>query len=273
MVLMSSAIRQPETMFTDTHCHLTAVELQQRQPEILAQAAAVGVSGLVVPSAQADDWPAVVQLLAHPSVRAAAVGLHPWFAGQATPAVWSSLDTLLRQHPALWVGETGLDFLHAADQTARTTQLDALNTQLDLAQQHRRPVILHQVKAAAALLGSLKHTGFNQGGIVHAFSGSIEEAQQFIRHGLLIGLGSLLLNPNAKKARQAAALLPATAIVLETDSPYMLSGRSNTPANTAQIAAIVARLRGITPKELAQSCEKNLSRLLPETLPNPKPQD
>lgn len=255
-------------MFTDTHCHLAAPELHHRQPEIIAQAAAVGVSGLIVPAAQQHDWEAILALRCQPFIRAAAVGIHPWFIDKLPPNVWQDLDALLCQQPQLWVGETGLDFLHATNDAARQKQLDALHIHLDLAQRYRRPVILHNVKSAAALSGSLKHKAFAQGGIVHAFSGSLEEAQLFIRQGFLIGLGSLLLNPNAKKVRQAAAMLPETAIVLETDSPYMLPNQINTPANLAAIAAEVARLRGITLVKLASLCEKNLCRLQPERLHN-----
>ena len=65
--------------------------------------------------------------------------------------------------------------------------------------------------------------------LVHAFSGSLEEAAAFCKLGLKIGIGSLLLNPQAKKVRRAAAELPLEHIVLETDSPYMSEG--STPAD------------------------------------------
>lgn len=258
-------------MFTDTHCHLAADQLRHRLPEITDRAAAAGVNAFIVPAAQQSDWPDIIPLCAYPFVRTAAIGIHPWFADTADHTVWQDLDAHLHRHSSLWVGETGLDFLRAQTDAERQQQLHALHIQLDLAQQHSRPVILHNVKSTAALSGSLKHTQFMQGGIVHAFSGSLEEAQLFIRQGFLIGLGSLLLNPHAKKVRQVAAKLPESAIVLETDSPYMLPGQTNTPANLAAIAAQVAKLRGICLSELAQLCEKNLCRLQPETLHNANP--
>lgn len=258
-------------MFTDTHCHLTAQSLLSRLPEVLADAAAAGVGGFIVPATRPSDWDDTAALCPQPCVRAAALGLHPWFADQACDTLWQDLDRRLRADTALWAGETGLDFRRARSEDQRRIQLNALHHQLHLAQQHRRPVILHNVRAAAALSGSLKHTGFTCGGIVHAFSGSIEEAEGFIRQGFLIGLGSLLLNPKAKKARAAAARLPEHSIVLETDSPYMLPGGTNTPANLAAVAAIVAQLRGISLEKLADTCEKNLRRLPVQTLRNPNP--
>ena len=90
----------------------------------------------------------------------------------------------------------------------------------------------------------------------------MEEAEAFIQQGLLIGIGSLLLNPTAKKARRAAAELPLSSLVLETDSPFMLANSTNTPANLRDIAAIAAELRGISLSELAQQTEKNIDSLL-----------
>lgn len=253
-------------MLTDTHCHLCAPELHGRLAETLAEAEAAGVGGCIVPAAAPQDWDAVSALARQRFVRAAAIGLHPWQAEAASDALWQDLDARLAACPALWVGETGLDFLRARDGAGRRLQTAALHSQLRLAQAHRRPVILHNVRAGGALLDALEHSGFDLGGIVHAFSGSLEEAHRFIRKGFFIGIGSLLLNPDARKARRAAALLPGSAILLETDSPYMLPGRTNTPAVLARVAAEAARLRGIPLEELADLCEKNLRILLSKTL-------
>lgn len=107
----------------------------------------------------------------------------------------------------------------------------------------------------------VKQTGFTQGGIAHAFSGSVEEAQILLRCGFKIGIGSLLLNPNAKKVRQVVAKLAWQDMVLETDSPFMLRDGVNTPANVRTIAEIMAELRGTDTAEVAAHTERNLDTL------------
>ena len=99
---------------------------------------------------------------------------------------------------------------------------------------------------------------------IHAFSGSLEEARAFIRCGLLIGIGTLVLNPNAHKVRTAAAELPLEHLVLETDSPFMPTAGAgeNTPANVRQVAETVAALRGISMQKVADVTEQNVNRLL-----------
>ncbi|ASK27859.1 TatD family hydrolase [Neisseria chenwenguii] len=256
-------------LLTDTHCHLTAPSLRVRLSEILQTAQHQGVRRFVVPSAQRQDWQNVMDLAQRPSeknapVFHAAVGIHPWFAESADDADFAGLSRLLREHPQLLVGETGLDFYDKAQTAAqRARQIRCFEAQLALAQVFRRPVIIHCLKAAAAVAASVRQTRFTQGGIVHAFSGSLEEAETFIKQGFLIGIGSLLLlNPAAKKARAAAAELPLDKIVLETDSPFMLRGETNTPANVRKIAEITAQLRGIAPEDVARQTEANVDALL-----------
>lgn len=248
-------------MFTDTHCHLADPALLPQLPEVLAAARAANVCRFIVPATCRADWAAVLALGA--ANTHSAIGIHPWFAAEAGADDLAALSQLLTQHPQALVGEIGLDFLHQnPSNAARTRQISLFEQQLRLAEQHRRPVIIHNLKASAAIVAAVRTTRFSQGGIVHAFSGSLEEAQAFIRCGFKIGIGSLLLNPAAKKARQAAAALPLEHIVLETDSPFMLKNEINTPANVRVIAETVAGLRGISLAALSVQTEINVAQLL-----------
>ncbi len=250
-------------MFTDTHTHLTHPALFFRLPNIIAQARAAQVSQFIVPTAEHIEWATALALLRQPEIRAVALGIHPWHAEQASPSALNELAQHLHQHPALLVGEIGLDFYDKTQPHERhAAQIQAFQAQLALAQQHRRPIILHNLRATAAIIHAIQSTQFTRGGIAHAFSGSLEEAQLLIKHGFKIGIGSLLLNPRAKKARIAAAQLPLDALLLETDSPFGQPEKQNTPANVRRIAETVAQLRGISLAELAAACERNLVELL-----------
>ncbi|MDO5356484.1 MAG: TatD family hydrolase [Conchiformibius sp.] len=248
---------------SDSHCHLAEAVLHTRLPEVLAEAAAAGVGRFVVPAVHQSDWATVAQLVQLDAVSAAAFGVHPWFAdSEWTADSAAALDRQFRRYADAWVGEIGLDFYRAADETQRAAQQTAFRTQLALAQQYRRPIVLHNVRAGAAVWAAVRDTGFTQGGIAHAFSGSLEEARQFVRHGFFIGIGMMLLNPNAKKLRRTAAELPLEYLLLETDSPFMLRDAVNSPANVRCVAETLAQLRGITLAEVAVQTERNLTRLL-----------
>ncbi|MBF0804139.1 MULTISPECIES: TatD family hydrolase [unclassified Neisseria] len=246
---------------TDTHCHLADPALLGSLPQVFAAARAAGVCRFIVPATQRSDFADVAALSALPSVHIA-LGIHPWFAGAAIERDFAELEQQLLKHPKALVGEIGLDYGRAQTQAQRQRQIVVFEHQLVLAQRLHRPVIIHNLKAAAAIMQSVKNCRFTQGGIVHAFSGSLEEARAFMDCGFKIGIGSLLLNPAARKARSAAAELPAENIVLETDSPFMLKNAVNTPANVQKIAAAAAQLRGIKPEDLAAQTERNVNALL-----------
>lgn len=247
--------------FTDTHTHLADILLHTRLDEILRQANDAGIRRFIVPAASINDWNKIA-LLQSSSIYGA-FGIHPWYAEEAGQDFLSRLDELLRLHPQTLIGEIGLDYANKNQPPEWIKrQKNTFRQQLALAMQHNRPVILHNVRAGNDLIRIIKESGFTQGGFAHAFSGSIEEAKEFIKLGFKIGIGSLLLNPAAKKARKAAAELPLESIVLETDSPFMLKNNANVPANVYRIAEIVAELRGIPLQVLSEQTENNVDAVL-----------
>ncbi|WP_274584720.1 TatD family hydrolase [Neisseria leonii] len=252
-------------MFTDSHTHLNDAQFAADLPAVLTRARDAGVKRFIVPATSRNDWARTAELAA-PDILPA-FGIHPWFAHTAQTDDFAVLHDYLAHHPQAAVGEIGLDYRMARNDAARQIQIGVLNRQLAIAADLRRFVILHNVRASAALCAALKpHAPL--AGIVHAFSGSIEEAQAFIRAGLFIGIGSLLLNPAAKKVRAAAQQLPLSSVVLETDSPFMLGTARNEPANTAAVAAAFCRLRGISPAALSAATEANINRLWPPPAPH-----
>ena len=214
-------------MFTDTHCHLADPALLPQLPDVLAAARAANVCRFIVPATCRADWAAVLALAA-PDIHSA-IGIHPWFAAEAEADDLAALSQLLAQHPQALVGEIGLDFLHQnPSNEARARQISLFEQQLRLAEQHRRPVIIHNLKASAAIVGAVHATRFSQGGIVHAFSGSFEEAQAFIRCGFKIGIGSLLLNPAPKKPAKPR-LLCRSSISCSKPTARLCSNTKPTP--------------------------------------------
>ena len=250
--------------FTDTHCHLAEPALRQNLDRIIREARACGVWRFLVPATCRRDWHDVADLSLRPSENIRiALGIHPWFAEETPEQDLAELESLLRRHPQAWVGEIGLDFYDKSQTAAqRECQQKLFVRQLILAESLKRRVIVHNLKSSSAAAAAIVEAGFGQGGIIHAFSGSAEEASAFVRLGFKIGIGSLLLNPRAKKARIAAQQLPLDALLLETDSPFGQPENQNTPANVLRVAQIVAELRGMALDELASACEQNLAALL-----------
>lgn len=255
-----------EMNFTDTHCHLVDAALRENLPHILTAARKVGVKRFIVPATCPQDWQSVAELSEMPSEHGQiriALGIHPWFSDGIAERDCVRLEAMLARYPQAWVGEIGLDFYDKTQTPPqRERQIQVFVRQLAIAQTLRRRVIIHNLKATADIAAAVKQTGFAQGGIVHAFSGSAEEARVLTKLGFKIGIGSLLLNPNARKVRDTLKALNDGDFVLETDSPFMLKKEINTPANIPGIAKIAAEIRGTCVEEIAKVTERNADALL-----------
>lgn len=255
--------------FTDTHCHLADPALRENLPHILTAAREAGVGRFIVPATRPQDWQDVEDLAQRSSENPLwgnihiALGIHPWFSDGIVEQDFAGLEAVLARYPRAWVGEIGLDFYDKSQTPQqRERQIQVFVRQLEIAQTLRRRVIIHNLKATADIAAAVKQTGFTQGGIVHAFSGSAEEARVLTKLGFKIGIGSLLLNPNARKIRETLKTLNNTDFVLETDSPFMLKKEINTPANILRIAEIAAQIRGVGAADIAAITERNADSLL-----------
>lgn len=253
---------------TDTHCHLADPALRENLTHVLTAAREAGVGRFIVPATRPQDWQDVADLAQRSSENPIlgnihiALGIHPWFSDDVSEPDFQRLEQVLQARPTAWVGEIGLDFYDKTQTPQRERQIQVFSRQLAIAQTLRRRVIIHNLKATADIAAAVKQTGFTYGGIVHAFSGSAEEARVLTKLGFKIGIGSLLLNPNARKIRETLKTLNDNDFVLETDSPFMLKNEINTPANIRQIAAIAAEIRGVAVEEIAEVTERNVEMLL-----------
>lgn len=269
-------------MWIDTHCHLDAPEFSADRDAVRAQARAAGVGLCVLPAVQRADW-ARVQGLAAQHGDAYALGIHPLYVPQAAVDDLQALDAMLhacRDDPRLVaVGEIGLDFFVPAlcEPAMRERQWHFYTAQLRLARQHGLPVILHVRRSADLLLKGLRQCGVS-GGIAHAFNGSLQQAKAFIGLGFALGFGGAMTFERATALRALAQLLPAEALVLETDAPDIpphwlyrtaearaqgLPQGRNTPAELPRIARVLADLRGLTPAALQALTTANARRVLP----------
>ena len=266
----------------DTHCHLDAAEFDADRDAVRQNAKTLGVETCVIPAVMASHFDEV-RLLAHRHADAYALGIHPLYTQQAEDKDLATLDAHLHAHredPRLVaVGEIGLDGFVPEINTpeAFAKQTHFFEAQLQIAQRHQLPVILHVRRSADGLLKGLRQFPV-AGGIAHAFNGSLQQAKMFIEMGFKLGFGGAMTYDRATKLRALATELPLSALVLETDAPDIpphwmyttaedrekgkAQGR-NSPAELPRIASVLAELRGISLEELAAATSANASQALP----------
>ena len=256
-------------MLIDTHCHLDAPDFDADRDAVLAAARDAGVSALVIPGVETANFHAVRECCRRYPECFPAYGIHPLYLARAGQGDLAALrDWLGREAdgetPPLAVGEIGLDFYLPGYDAKR--QRHFLVEQLKIASDFDLPVLLHGRRAIDAVLGVLRRVTV-RGGIAHAFNGSRQQADEFLRLGFKLGFGGAMTFPGSTRIRDLAARLPLDAIVLETDAPdippYWLNGARNSPRELAAIARTLAELRGLPIDQVIAATSANARSLFP----------
>lgn len=246
----------------DSHAHLDAEEFDADCAEVVYRARQVGVQAIVCPALSARSSLAVVDLAQRWAEVFAAVGIHPNSCAEAAPGDWDQIVALARQPRVVAIGETGLD--RYWDFAPLALQQEYFERHLALASQLGLPVIVHCRQAEAEVLAMLRQAA-SQGrlsGVIHAFSGDRAFAEQCLALGLYVSFAGSVTYTNRKfqALREAARVVPAQRLLIETDSPYLvphpLRGKEkrNEPARLSYTVKALAELRGISPEELGAQC-------------------
>ena len=248
----------------DTHAHLTDEAFDGDRDAIVAAAHEGGVLGIVDVACHLDEIPATLALAAkYPFVYAAA-GMHPHVAGDTRKEHLDALSAYFdKEKKLLALGEIGLDYHY--DFAPRDVQKKWFAEQLDLAIEKNLPVVLHIREAFGDCMEILRARRGKLSGVMHCFSGSYEIAKECVELNLYIAFGGALTFKNAAKLADAAAKLPLSRIVLETDCPYMtpepFRGRRNDPSLMRYTAKRLAAIRGIDADEAAEATYQNALQL------------
>jgi len=218
-----------------------------------------------VPGTQAATWLRALELCEQFTALKPALGLHPYFLQQFADSDFVVLTQLLAQfsHKITAVGEIGLDY---ALDISHELQMWVFTKQLAIANDFSLPVILHHRRSHNDLIKVLKQQRFSWGGIVHAFSGSVYEANTYIELGFKLGVGGVITYPRASKTREVVRLIPLSAIVLETDAPDMppmgKQGQRNNPQNLLMVLDELCLLRPESRAEIIAQCGQNTLAVL-----------
>nr|WP_290127732.1 TatD family hydrolase [Enterobacter roggenkampii] len=256
--------------FVDTHCHFDFPPFTGDEEQSIAKAAEAGVQAIIVPSVEAAYFSRVLDLSTRHPALYAALGLHPIVIERHRNEDIERLDEIVQTagDKLVAIGEIGLDLYREDPHFER--QQTILDAQLRLAKRHDLPVILHSRRTHDKLAMHLKRIDLPRKGVVHGFSGSLQQAQRFIALGYKIGVGGTITYQRASKTRDVMAQLPLSALLLETDAPDMplngFQGQPNRPEQAARVFATLCELRKETEEAIASALLENTRSVFGITL-------
>ena len=251
----------------DTHAHLDDEKFRTDLPAVLGRARAAGVCRAVTVATTLQSSLTSIELAQRfPEMLVAAVGIHPNNAAEAADDDWERVVALVATAGVVAVGETGLD--RHWDSTPFALQEDYFARHLQLARQHKLPIIIHCREAEADVLRMLRADCDRHGslrGVMHSFAGTWETAESCLALGLHISFAGMVTYKNAQPLREVAARIPLERLLVETDSPYLapvpLRGKRNEPAFVVHTAAILAALHDLDLVTLAARTTVNACAL------------
>ena len=252
------------TPWIDSHCHFDFQQFDHDRELHWQFLTRMGCVGLVIPGVTANTWSALIGGCSN-KPWAYALGLHPYFIDQHGADDLSRLAIACEIHDPAAIGEFGLDFV--LPEETFTRQIELCQQQFQLAKTLALPVILHVRKAYDEIAAMVRRIGFKHGGIIHAFSGSLQQGEALITLGFKLGIGGAISHGRALKLRKTVANLPLDALVLETDSPDMkpafLAGQRNSPVSLLLLSQIVASLKDCRGDKVILASNHNLYAVMP----------
>ena len=165
----------------------------------------------------------------------AVIGFHPENIFDINDDVLYKILELYKNPKVVGIGEIGLDYHRTKDPEKRELQKQYFIKQIEFANKIGLPISIHSREAFNDTLEILKEHKPMYGGVMHCYSGSVENINDIINLGLYICLDGPVTFTNAKTPKEVAADVPLAKLVVETDCPYLsphpLRGTVNEPAN------------------------------------------
>lgn len=243
-------------MIVDTHSHLNFKAYNKDREQVIKRTQKQGVVCVDVGTNFETSQNAVELAKTHQNIFAA-IGLHPIHANEEFDKEKYKKLALNSSKRVVAIGEIGLDNKYKNEK-----QEQVFLQQLELAKELGLPVILHCRMAHTDLIKILK-SQVQLSGVVHCFTGSVEEMQKYLDLGFYIGFNGVIFKLPLDEAIKKC---PLNKILVETDCPYLTplaegKDNRNEPIFIKHTIQKIADLKGLSFEEVAQATTQNAQKL------------
>jgi TatD DNase family protein len=224
----SSVKMQARTFFVDFDANVLHADLTADSTRLLEEARAKNIRVFVVPGSTLADSQGSLNLSLNDETILTTCGVHPYHTEKEILNQESIivLEEMTTQSHCLAVGECGLDYSDGFPD--KSFQIPWLEHQVELAVRLHKPLYFHVRQAHIDFMDIMSKYGFSPeqtppvDGVVHCFTGSIEELKDYLSLGFYIGLtGYIINNLSSEQLLEILQLITLDRLVTETDAPYM----------------------------------------------------
>lgn len=245
----------------DSHCHIHDIagyDWPWTPEEMLAAAEKSGVTDVICAGTSAKDSKVAVDFASkHENVHALA-GIHP--SEQSSENATKAIEEILKGGGVVGVGEIGLDYHYDGD---KTKQKELLSKMLALAEKYNLPVSLH-VREAFADFWPI-YDKFNVRGVLHCFTGSLEDLENALKRGLFIGVTAIAMFNKDKELDEVFRRVPLESLLIETDAPFLAPppyrGQVNQSAYVLELAKFLAKRYNVSLPKIQEVTTHNTKKL------------
>jgi len=247
-------------MLFDSHAHLDDERFDKDRDEVVKRAREEGISYIMNPGSDFSSSVKAVELAEIYDEIYAAVGVHPHDAKDLDELTLNLIRELAKKDKVKAIGEIGLDYHY--DFSPRDIQKKWFREQIRLAKELNLPIIVHCREANNDVMNILKEEkAFENGVLMHCYSGSLEMAKEYVRRGAYISIAGPVTFTNARKTHEVVAGIPLDYLMIETDSPYLtphpFRGKRNESSYVKLVAEKIAEIKNISLEEVAEKTMEN----------------
>lgn len=246
----------------DTHCHFNDEAYFNDLDLVINKALDNDVKKLIIVGFDNQTIERAIKITNDYECCYLAIGYHPEVANDINEEDLIKLEQLIIKNKPVAIGEIGLDYYWVKDNKDKQKWL--FRKQIELAKKYNLPIIIHSRDAIADTLEIVKEFDGIKG-VMHAYSGSLEMAKEFIKKGFYLGIGGVITFNNAKSLKEVVMNIDLSKILLETDCPYLtpvpFRGKRNESSYIPLIAKKIAEIKEITIEEVSNITDENVKTL------------
>ena len=251
----------------DSHAHISSETVYPHIDDVLTRSKENGVKSIINICTDRLSLERGLELASKNSWVYNTAATTPHDVEKEGEELWPIMEQAAKDGKLVAVGETGLDYYYT--HSSPEIQQQFLRRYLQLARDCDLPVVIHCRDAFADFFRILDEEFTENGkhlpGVLHCFTGTLDEAKEVIARGWYLSLSGIVTFKRSEELREVAKIVPIDQLLIETDSPYLAPqgkrGKMNEPSFLTLTAQFIAELKNMSLEELAEKTAKNSQQL------------